>query len=95
MSGHTSELSQKYSAAQRTTGVSQISFDLQMSLYNKIFETTNVGPNLDLICIRQSNAVPFCKNYAKLYFAVQHLEQGLNRSWRNFWCPFSHYRMLP
>ena len=39
------------------------------------------GPNLDLLCVQQSNAAPFCENYAKLYFDVKHLEKGLNR-----WC---------
>ena len=26
------------------------------------------GSNLDRLCIRQLDAVPFCENYAKLYF---------------------------
>ena len=46
------------------------------------------GPNLDLLCVQQSGAAPFCENYAKLYFDVKHLEKGLNRSWYNFWLPF-------
>ena len=28
-------------------------------------------------CIKKLNAVPFCKNYAKLYFDAKHLEKGL------------------
>ena len=37
------------------------------------------GSNLDLLCISQSDSVPFCKNYAKLYFDAKHLERRLNR----------------
>ena len=37
------------------------------------------GPNLYLLCIQQSDAAPFCENYAKLYFDTKHLEKGLNR----------------
>ena len=37
------------------------------------------GPNLDLLCARQSDAAPFCENYAKLYFNVKHLQKGVNR----------------
>ena len=39
------------------------------------------GPNLDLLCIRQSDAAPFFENYAKLYFDAKHLEKGLNSGW--------------
>ena len=39
------------------------------------------GPNLDLLCVQQSGAAPFCENYAKLYFDAKHLEKGLNRVW--------------
>ena len=39
---------------------------------------TSPGPNLDLFCVQQSNAAPFCKNYAKLYFDAKPLEKGLN-----------------
>ena len=39
------------------------------------------GPNLDLLCIRQSYAAPFCENYAKLYFDGKHLQKGLNKRW--------------
>ena len=60
------------------------------------------GPNADLLCVRQSDAAPFCENYTKLYFDVKHLEKGLNRRWWNFWWPFfqksalfGQYRMLP
>ena len=34
------------------------------------------GPNLDLLCIWQSDTAPFCENYAKLYFGTKHLEKG-------------------
>ena len=39
------------------------------------------GPNLDLLCVRQLNAAPFCENYAKLYFDAKNLEIGLNNGW--------------
>ena len=45
------------------------------------------GPNLDLFCIRQSNAAPFCENYAKLYFDAKHLNKRLNKGWWKFWGP--------
>ena len=46
------------------------------------------GPNLDLLCIWQSDTAPFCENYAKLYFDAKHLEKGLNRGSWNVWFPF-------
>ena len=46
------------------------------------------GPNLDLLCVQQSGAAPFCENYAKLYFDTKHSEKGLNRGWWNFGFPF-------
>ena len=67
---HAFELGQKYSAAQRRIGVSQISFDLQTNLYNKIFETTNVGTNLDLFAFSNQILSPFAKimqNFILLY----------------------------
>ena len=39
------------------------------------------GPNLDLLCVQQLGASPFCENYAKLYFDTKQLEKGLNRGW--------------
>ena len=39
------------------------------------------GPNLDLLWVGQSDAVPFCKNYANLYYDTKHLEERLNRGW--------------
>ena len=41
------------------------------------------GLNLDLLCIRQLDGVPFCENYAKLYFdACKTLrKKGLNSGW--------------
>ena len=44
------------------------------------------GPNLDLLCVWQSDAVTLLsENYAKLYFDAKHLEKRLNRGWWNFW----------
>ena len=37
------------------------------------------GPNLDLLCVQQLGAAPFCENYAKLYFNSKHFEKGLNK----------------
>ena len=39
------------------------------------------GLNLDLLCVRQSETVPFCENYAKFYFDAKNLEKGLNKGW--------------
>ena len=36
---------------------------------------------LDLLCVRQLDAAPFCENYAKLYFDAKHSENRLNRGW--------------
>ena len=36
------------------------------------------GPYLHLLCVRQSDAAPFCENYAKLYFDAKQLENRLN-----------------
>ena len=47
-----------------------------------------VVPNLDLLCVWQSDTTNFCEKYAKPYFDAKHLEKGLNRWWLNFWCPF-------
>ena len=33
------------------------------------------GPDLDLSCVRQSEAAPFFENYAELYFDTKHLEK--------------------
>ena len=41
----------------------------------------DAGPNLDLLCIQQSDAAPFYENYAKLYFDAKHLGKGLNKGW--------------
>ena len=48
------------------------------STFRMIFKS---GPNLDLVCIWQSDAAPFCENYAKLLFDTKHLEKGLNTGW--------------
>ena len=39
------------------------------------------GLNLDLLCVQQSDAALFCKNYANLYYDTKLLEKGLNRGW--------------
>ena len=39
------------------------------------------GPNLNLLCVQQSDAAHFRENYLKLYFDAEHLEKGLNRGW--------------
>ena len=41
------------------------------------------GLDLDLLCVRQSDAAPFCENYTKLYFDAKHLEKKTN-SFFNF-----------
>ena len=38
-------------------------------------------PNLDLLCIRQSDAAPFFEIYAELYFDTKHLQKVVNRGW--------------
>ena len=48
-------------------------------IYIYIYIHNNTGPNLDLLCVQQSHAAPFCENYAKLYFNAKHLEKGSNR----------------
>ena len=58
----------------------KFSFCYQMVLYLANFSANCNGlpsPNLDLSCIRQSDAVPFCENYAKLYFYAKHSTQGV------------------
>ena len=47
-----------------------------------------LGTNLDLFCVRESDAAPFCKIYTKFYVEAKHLEKELNREWWDFWCPF-------
>ena len=34
----------------------------------RIWFDVTTGPNLDLLCVRQSDVAPFCENFAKLYF---------------------------
>ena len=42
-----------------------------------LFITTS-GSNLDLVCVRQSDAAPlFCEDYAKLYFNAKHLKKEI------------------
>ena len=41
----------------------------------------NPGPNLDHLCVWQSDTAPVYENYAKLYFDAKHLDKGLNRGW--------------
>ena len=38
------------------------------------------GHILALSCVRLSNAVPLCENYAKLYFNAKQLKKGLDKS---------------
>ena len=45
----------------------------------KLVSISLPGPNLDLLCIRQSHAVPIQENYAKIYSHAKHIEKGLNR----------------
>ena len=61
---------------------------LQMCIQNPVKHLRWSRPNLDLICIQQSDSGPFCENYAKLYFVAKHLEKGLNRGVEVFGCPF-------
>ena len=46
--------------------------------------------NLDLHYIGLWNTVPFCENYAKLYFDAKHLKRGLNKAVGEvaLWWPF-------
>ena len=39
------------------------------------------GPNVDLLCVRQLDAAPFCENDEKLYFDAKNLEKELSRGW--------------
>ena len=50
----------------------------------------SAGQILDLYCIWLSNAAPFCKNYAKLYFDPKRFEMGLNGVVVEFLGPFFH-----
>ena len=54
---------------------------LKSSNHHDEFNMTVLGLNLDLLCIQQSDAIPCCENYAKLYFDTKSLEKGLNRWW--------------
>ena len=59
----------------------------------KVFANSSLNqilpdPNLDLLCVWQSDAAPFCENYTKLYFHSKHLEKRLNTGWWNFYCTF-------
>ena len=57
---------------------------------------TLTGHILDLYCFRLSNAAPFCKNYAKLYFDAKHLGKGLNRgAGLKFLGPFFQKNKMP
>ena len=54
---------------------------MEMKQNHTCFHGTS-GPNLGPFSIQQSDAAPFCEDYAK------HLKNELNRDWWNFWCPF-------
>ena len=45
----------------------------------RFWQRIYTGHILDLYCVRLSKAVPFCKNYTKLYFDGKHLEKEFNR----------------
>ena len=47
------------------------------------------GPNLDLLCVQQSDAAPICENFTMLCFDAKHLEKGLNRGGEIFGSVFS------
>ena len=51
-----------------------------------IFKFHDASPNLDFLCVRQSDAAPFWKDF---FWCKKHLEKGLNRGWWYFLCPFS------
>ena len=77
-------------------------YDIHISIHTEhilerrgINEKGHAGPNLDLLCVWQSDAAPFCVNHTKLYFDAKHLKKGLNRGWRNFWCPFFQKSFKP
>ena len=60
-----------------TNGINFLSFVCSVIIAFKISESSftkfiPTGPNLDLLCVRQSDAALFCKNSAKLYFDVKH-----------------------
>ena len=38
-----------------------------------------LGPNLEILCIQQSDSALSCENYAKLYFDAKHVGKALNR----------------
>ena len=63
----------------------QLSLDINAittgDAYHQLACVTIRPYNPDLLCIWQSNTVPFCENYAKLCFYAKHFEKGLNRVW--------------
>ena len=61
---------------------------LSKTLLTTEWRLTEPGPNLDFLCVWQSDAASFCENYTKLYFDAKHVEKGLNKGLWNFWCPF-------
>ena len=42
--------------------------------YINTINVSENAPNLDFLRVRQSDAAPFCENYAKLYFDTKQLE---------------------
>ena len=61
------------------TAVLMQSFESRRTAYLNMFNIP--VPNLDFLCIQQSNAAITGKNYANLYFDAKHLVKGLNRGW--------------
>ena len=51
-----------------------------------IFKFHDASPNLDFLCVRESDAAPFWKD---LFWCKKHLEKGLNRGWWYFVSFFS------
>ena len=51
-------------------------FTLEVQIVRKILTLQFLGPNLDLLCVRQSDDEHFCENFAKLYFDAKYLEKG-------------------
>ena len=62
--------------------------------FPKLVSISLPGPNLELLCVRQSDAAFIHENYAKLYFHAKHLEKALNRGVVNFLVPFFQKSIL-
>ena len=51
-------------------------------------------PDLDFLCIQQSNTAPFCENYAKLFLCKTLKKDGIEAG-EIFGTLFGQYQMLP